>query len=234
MNFLEDVGQRYLERKAFSVPQQLENVAKKQFQPTADQEKRGKEAPNVHPTASDKDLDIAKLRKQLAESKVGKQSPARKTRNQWSLADMSRSAKSPTRPATKRSNAAESRHAGSTHEVLSQRPSIASYEIAAHRHAANSKASPSRGPSVHFESPHTISTKHAKAPQRSPPHETQKVKSVQIESAKSPRHERREGGSKPNVYAIQVEEDAPKRRRTPSRDVIEVRSAPGRTVYRVR
>ncbi|KAL8706426.1 MAG: hypothetical protein Q9225_007951 [Loekoesia sp. 1 TL-2023] len=68
MDFIEGIGQRYLERKANAVPQQLEDLAKKQFKGDA-------AAPKAEPTTQDveKDREIKKLRKELAEAKLAKE-----------------------------------------------------------------------------------------------------------------------------------------------------------------
>ena len=99
-NFIERVGQSYLERKAFAVPQQLENIAKKQLTGGAEQganakelagkkiaeedeggekkEKRttkkasGKAARHASSVSSEQDQEIARLKKQLAQLKLEK------------------------------------------------------------------------------------------------------------------------------------------------------------------
>lgn len=68
--FITGIGQRYLEGKANSVPQQLENLAKKQFSSTTDTNKQTELASTL--PSNEKDKEISKLRKQLAETKVDK------------------------------------------------------------------------------------------------------------------------------------------------------------------
>ncbi|KAL8790091.1 MAG: hypothetical protein Q9213_000793 [Squamulea squamosa] len=67
MDLIEGVGQRYLMGKANAVPQQLENLAKKQFNnnDTAAPAKAKPSAPD-----SGKNKEIEKLRQQLAEAKA--------------------------------------------------------------------------------------------------------------------------------------------------------------------
>ena len=119
-DFIERVGQSYLERKAFAVPQQLENFAKKQFsgggekeaeakkstgkkgteeeeedegegegkeedEQTTKKKGSGKTAGQASSASSEKDKEIARLKKQLARSKLespktssGKSAPALK------------------------------------------------------------------------------------------------------------------------------------------------------------
>ncbi len=97
-DFIERVGQSYLERKAFAVPQQLENLAKKQLsgggeeeakakkstgkatedegegeeeeKPTTKKKGSAKPAGQTSSGSSGKDKEIAKLKKQLAQSKL--------------------------------------------------------------------------------------------------------------------------------------------------------------------
>ncbi|CAF9926791.1 hypothetical protein IMSHALPRED_007050 [Imshaugia aleurites] len=119
-DFIERVGQSYLERKAFAVPQQLENFAKKQFsgggdieaeakkstgkkgteeeeedeeegegkeedEQTTKKKGSGKTAGQALSASSEKDKEIARLKKQLARAKLespktssGKSAPALK------------------------------------------------------------------------------------------------------------------------------------------------------------
>lgn len=95
-DFIERVGQSYLERKAFAVPQQLENIVKKQLtgrgeeeanakKPTGrkiteEEEKGDKEEKRTakkgsgkaarHTSISETDKEIARLKKQLAQLKL--------------------------------------------------------------------------------------------------------------------------------------------------------------------
>ncbi len=66
--FITGIGQRYLEGKANSVPQQLENLAKKQFSSTTDTDKQTEPASTL--PSKEKDKEISKLKKQLAEMKL--------------------------------------------------------------------------------------------------------------------------------------------------------------------
>ena len=94
-DFIERVGQSYLERKAFAVPQQLENFAKKQLiggdesnakaKKSTEEEEEGEEEGEEQVTkkkgsgktggkassgSSEKDKEITRLKKQLAQSKL--------------------------------------------------------------------------------------------------------------------------------------------------------------------
>ena len=93
-DFIERVGQSYLERKAFAVPQQLENVAKKHFtggseeeaktkkstgKKTTDEEEEmermtgkgsGKNADQASPAWAEKEKEIKRLKKELAQLKL--------------------------------------------------------------------------------------------------------------------------------------------------------------------
>ena len=96
-DFIERVGQSYLERKAFGVPQQLENIAKKQLIGGGEKEVKGKEfakeeeegkgeeeqgertvkkkgsrkmAGQISSGSLGKDKEIARLKRQLAQSKL--------------------------------------------------------------------------------------------------------------------------------------------------------------------
>ena len=79
--FIERVGQSYLERKAFAVPQQLENLAKKQLTGGGEEEakdkkstgksisigdEKGENVSQASSGSSQKDKEIAKLKKELA------------------------------------------------------------------------------------------------------------------------------------------------------------------------
>lgn len=70
MDFIEGVGEQYLKRKAFAVPQQAENLVKKKFSSATDTKKQAEQASTLAP--EEKDQEIAKLRKQLAETKLDK------------------------------------------------------------------------------------------------------------------------------------------------------------------
>ena len=66
MDFLENVGQRYLERRAYAAPQQLENFARKQFNTAEGDERHIGKSPTTAPS-NDKREEKASLQKQLAE-----------------------------------------------------------------------------------------------------------------------------------------------------------------------
>ena len=70
MDFIEGIGERYLMGKANQVPQKLENLAKKQFSSATDTRKQAAQASTL--PSEEKDQEIAKLRKQLAETKLEK------------------------------------------------------------------------------------------------------------------------------------------------------------------
>ncbi|KAL9002074.1 MAG: hypothetical protein Q9188_004988 [Gyalolechia gomerana] len=70
MDFVEGIGRQYLQRKANAVPQQLENLAKKQFHDNAAATDSDPATQNVG-----KDKEIEKLRRELAETKRGKGKP---------------------------------------------------------------------------------------------------------------------------------------------------------------
>lgn len=68
--FIAGIGERYLQGKANNVPQQLENLAKKQFSSATDSKKQAEQASTL--PSEEKDQEIAKLRKQLAKTKLDK------------------------------------------------------------------------------------------------------------------------------------------------------------------
>lgn len=68
MDFIEGIGEQYLKRKAFAVPQQAENLVKKQLSSATDTKKQVEQASTL--ASEEKDQEIAKLRKQLAETKL--------------------------------------------------------------------------------------------------------------------------------------------------------------------
>lgn len=74
MDFIENIGERYLIGKANAVPQQLENLAKKQFK--GDGASPGKPTPQPTSQSSGKDKEIEKLRKELAEAKLSREKQA--------------------------------------------------------------------------------------------------------------------------------------------------------------
>ena len=68
--FVEGIGERYLIGKANAVPHQLENLVKKQFTSAGDEKAQTAEA-SALPTGN-KDEEIARLRQQLEDAKLGK------------------------------------------------------------------------------------------------------------------------------------------------------------------
>ena len=65
-NLIEGIGERYLVRKANAVPQQLENLAKKQFTDAP----HGKSPSTPKGSVRDKDQEIERLRRELAATKL--------------------------------------------------------------------------------------------------------------------------------------------------------------------
>lgn len=70
MDFVQGIGERYLMGKANAAPQMLENIAKKQFASASDPKALATQA-SALPT-TEKDEEIAKLRKELAETRLQK------------------------------------------------------------------------------------------------------------------------------------------------------------------
>ncbi len=70
MDLIQGIGERYLMGKANAAPQMLENMAKKQFSSATDTKAQAAQA-SILPS-SEKDDQIAKLRKELAETKLQK------------------------------------------------------------------------------------------------------------------------------------------------------------------
>ncbi len=68
--FLQRLGEGYLERKANAIPGQLENMAMKQFKNQTNTEKQAKQASKL--PSDEKDQEIARLRKELALTKMDK------------------------------------------------------------------------------------------------------------------------------------------------------------------
>ncbi|KAI4117549.1 MAG: hypothetical protein LQ338_007534 [Usnochroma carphineum] len=73
MDFIEGIGERYLLGKANAVPQQLENLAKKQLK--GDETAAKAPSPDLN---AQKDKEIERLRKQLAEAKLSEEQQAKK------------------------------------------------------------------------------------------------------------------------------------------------------------
>ena len=151
MDFIEGIGERYLAGKANAVPQQLENLAKKQFQ--------GNAAPKTEPAAQDvgKNNEIESLRKQLAEYKLGegkqeKNGPERSK----SIGVSERKApasRSPQRAASISNRSAKSNHGAHSHTKS---------EFAKHeRSARKAQESPRRGRSESIKT--AIAAKELKA-----------------------------------------------------------------------
>ena len=71
-DFIGRVGQSYLERKAFAVPQQLENVAKKQFTGGSEEEAKTKKSTGkkIIEEEEEKEKEIRRLKKELAQLKL--------------------------------------------------------------------------------------------------------------------------------------------------------------------
>ncbi|KAG6999636.1 hypothetical protein G7Y79_00033g068240 [Physcia stellaris] len=65
-NFIEGIGERYLQRKANAVPQQIENFAKKHFTDAP----HGKSPQTPKGSVHDKDQEIERLRRELAATKL--------------------------------------------------------------------------------------------------------------------------------------------------------------------
>ncbi|KAL9023499.1 MAG: hypothetical protein Q9196_007163 [Gyalolechia fulgens] len=83
MDFVEGIGRQYLQRKANAVPQQLENLARKQFNGDAAGAKSDSAGQNAG-----KDKGIEKLRRELAETKRGKGKPDDEVVDGRALADV--------------------------------------------------------------------------------------------------------------------------------------------------
>ena len=86
MDFVEQIGERYLMGKANAAPQQLENLVKKQFAGGTEKPGGGEKAASAAGAASsekevgkgsaEKDAEITKLRAQLAQSKLERKAQA--------------------------------------------------------------------------------------------------------------------------------------------------------------
>ena len=231
MEFLEGIGQRYLERKAYAVPQQLENLAKKQFAPAAAETKPTVQATTALPATKDKDRELRALRKQLADAKAERQSLPRKAIGTSNARDLSTEMKTSKQPKHKRESVADCKHTGSPQETASERRrSIASSQAARDKYAATARSS-SQAPSVEIEKSHPAVTQvDETTTRREPP----KVESMKVRIQSSARREPLNGTTEPDVCAVYVEEEAPRRRRVSTKDVIEVSSSHGRTIYRIR
>ncbi|KAL8941437.1 MAG: hypothetical protein Q9216_002242 [Gyalolechia sp. 2 TL-2023] len=84
MDFVEGIGRQYLHRKANAVPQQLENLAKKQFK--GDTTAAAKSDPATQ--GAGKDEEIENLKRELAEAKRGKVKPEKGAPDGNALADV--------------------------------------------------------------------------------------------------------------------------------------------------
>ena len=234
MDFLEGIGQRYLERKAYAAPQQLETLAKKQFKSATGAEKQAKQPSATLPSDSKKEDEIVYLRKQLAEAKAEKPFLAAKASPLPPPAVPTKSAKSPAIE-SRRSSTAETKPSGSTNPKSQERcHSTASSAAGADAQVAIPNSSPHRRTPVDAHSQRGNVTRIAKTPDQSAHRELQKTEHKHVKIARSIHRERQSDRSKPQVYAIYVEEEAPRRQRAPSKDVVEVSSGSGRTIYRVR
>ena len=230
MDFLENVGQRYLERKAYAAPQQLENFAKKHFKTAMGGEKQIGQPPNTVRSNGGRDEEIASLQKQLAEMKAER--PAK--------AEFGRRSELPTAAAnttnSRRNNrlscTAEAEDSGlKGRQGRARRHSTASSKVATEKQDTLAEALPRRRSSIDKHSRHH---KGALETNRHSQIEGREIGSKHVQIATSTRYECPIEKSQPDVYAIYVEEEAPRRRRARSQGVIEVRSGIGRTVYRVR
>ena len=230
MDFLESVGQRYLERKAYAAPQHLEDLAKKQFKKAGGREKQIGQPSTTVPSNGRREEEIASLQKQLAEVKAerpAKDDSGRKSEIPTTAADATNSRGNSRLSST--AEAEDSRLKG--RQRRGRRHSTASSNVAPDKQGTWAEYSPRRRPSVDTNNQQyqgaTERHRHSQIKGR-------KVGSEHVQIAKSTRKECPIERRHPDVYAIYVEEEAPRRRRTSSQDVIEVSSGSGRTVYRVR
>lgn len=231
MGFLGNVGQRYLERKTYAAPQQLEHLVKKRLKTAKGGERQIGQPPITVPANGRRDEEIASLQKQLAEVKAEK--PAK--------ADSERIYEIPT-AAADATNLRRNSRLSSTMETENRglkeghkrgrRHSTANSKVVIDKRETFAEASSHRRPSIDT---HNQVYKGATVSRRHSQIEDRKVGSRHVQIATSTRQERPIEGRQPEVYAIYVEEEpAPSRRRASSQDVIEVSSGSGRTVYRVR
>ncbi|CAF9938835.1 MAG: hypothetical protein HETSPECPRED_001398 [Heterodermia speciosa] len=227
MDFLKDLGERYLERKAYAAPQQFENLAKKEFKAAIGQKKP---AFNTTTTTRSKDHEIATLRKQLAEAN-GKSRPL-PTPNPH--APRTTSVKPPAVSDSTRSRTASSQPTESAQPNQSERRlSAAGPEAAAHRYSGSEYSRQHQKSIVDSSSPHENTEKLAVSERRPSHHDVRNAEPVQVVVNSSCKTRAKES-RKPRSYAVEVEEEALKGRGVSRKDIIEVTSDYGRTVYRVR
>lgn len=326
-DFIERVGESYLERKAFAVPQQLENFAKKQL--TGESEKEatakkstgkkateeeeeeegeggeeeerttkkkkkkssGKSAGQTSSGSSEKDREIARLKKQLAQSKLEKpKASSGKSASELKGSGIGRASngqKAFTNKTTKGSKetkgiavlgavgAIGGRHeenksksgekeASSSNlvkeanivEISPQKRRTSTSHHNEHgpgaksehgggtksEHGGHAKSTTShataasegnRRPSTASQNEHGTTAKStASAPaHKHPPArvERHREERVIVESRRSRRNDEKER----DLYAVEVEEEVPRRRRKGADGVVEVENSKGRTLYRV-
>lgn len=117
MEFVQNIGERYLLGKANAVPQQLENLAKKQL-------KGDDVTPKVAPTAQDvgQEKEIEELRKELAEAKLGREKQGKESKpskDSKPMKENSRKSQSVAGSVTGRSS--RSKHAPHAHSKPTER-----------------------------------------------------------------------------------------------------------------
>ena len=230
MDFLENVGQRYLERKAYAAPQQLENFAKKQFKTARGGEKPIGQPPTTVPSKGGREEGMASLQKQLAEVKAEK--PAKAEFGGRSELPTAAANATNSRRNERLSSTAEAEDPGlKRRQRRARRHSTAISKVATDKQETLAEVSP---PQRSFIDKHHQHYEGATEPYRHSQIEGREIGSKHIQIATSTRCQRAIEGSQPDLYAIYVEEEAPRRRRACSQGVIEVRSGSGRTVYRVR
>lgn len=231
MDFLECIGQRYLERKAYAVPQQLENIAKKQFRSATGADKQAGQPSTALSKNSTRDEEIAHLRKKLAEAEAEK--PVLPTASNRSAAQP-RSIASPAAD-SRRSSTADAMHQKVKSPKSGERlRGIGTSKAAIAGHVAVAEAPPNRRASIDTQGRHREIAKSAEAPHRPAHLAARKVEYKQVEITSSSHWEHSSDRPGEGVYAIYVEEEIPRRQRAPSEDVIEVSSDRGRTIYRLR
>lgn len=321
-NFIERVGQSYLERKAFAVPQQLENFAKQQLtgegenaaeakkstgkkaieekgETEAEEEEKGKTkkkdsgrtADQISSGSSGKDKEIARLKKQLARSKlenpkassgksasglrqssisrasngqkafttkaakgdekakglaalgavgaVGDRHEERENKNGHKKASGSKFAKeaniveiSPTKRRTSTSQhnehdgGAKSEHgSGPMSEDGGHAKSTTSHTAAASegKRRASTASKSEHGSTVKSIAP-------APVPKHLPAHAE---RSGEERATVVSRPSRRQSMQEQDLFAVEVEEEVPRRRRKDAGGVVEVETSKGKTLYRV-
>lgn len=319
-NFIERVGQSYLDRKAFAVPQQLENLVKKQLTGGGDEESGAKKSTGKKATeedgeeeeeeeatskkkgnrettgqtssgSSEKDREIARLKKQLAQSKLekpkassGKSVPrlkesgvSRASNGQMAFTNKAakgikkknevaglgavgalggrheeRKSKSSGKEASghkmvKEANIVEisprkrrtstSQHKEHDDGAKSEHGGTSKSEHDGHAKSSISHAAAAsegkRRPSTASENEHGRKAKSI-APPPLPNHlPAHADRSGEKRAIVETRRSRRQSEQERDLYAVEVEEEVPGRRRKDAGGVVEVESAKGRTLYRV-